>query len=246
MRYEIYLLVGIVSVMGALATTEAGAIDGPPGQVFAHWSFDEKDQDGDIIRDLGPHGFHGTIKSQNDTSLEPVEGVRGQALRFPDNHQSWIELTEGFQLEPPFTITAWVKIVSRRSTMEILGQKAHSWDEGMRFVFSLRRMFFEYSDGDEDIQVRNDVHQTSGDQWAFVAVVHDGQDVALYVDAEQIQKERAAPAVPTSRRALIGNYVVQKETYGFVGTMDELIIMDEALSSEQLVELGLWVLADGS
>ena len=214
----------------------------PPWPIYAYWSFDaDKDQDdASIVRDLGPNELHGTFKTDNDTPIQRVQGLRGEALRFPPEHQSWVALDKRFKLEPPFTIAVWVKPQTRRASMDLLGHKAHSWREGWRFVFSLRRMFLEYSDGKENIQVRRDQHQAQEGQWTFVAAVHDGEHISLHVDGQEVQKEPATKAVISKHQAILGNYVVDKKTYGFIGDMDEFIILQQALTTDELVKLGQW------
>lgn len=229
-------------VIGAIMfpLTCAAAEELPPWPVYAYWSFDAGQGQDDTVRDLGPNGFHGTLKTDNDKPIERVEGVRGQALQFPVGHESWVALEKGFTLEPPFTIAVWVKLQGKRGSMDLLGQKAISWREGQRFVFSLRRMFYEYSDGKENIQVRNDNHQTPEGKWTFVAVVHDGKEISLHVDGQEIQRDAAVQAVPTKRPALLGNYPVKKDAYGVIGQMDEFVILSQALTTEELVQLGQW------
>lgn len=231
--YAAFILAGMLAGWGS----DARAV--PPGEVYAHYTFDAEDFDGVVVRDSGPHGFHGRVESLNETPPAPVAGIRGEAIGFPQGHESWIELDPGFSLTPPFTITVWARVEARRTTMEIIGRKAHSWDQGMRFVFSLRRMLFEYGDGDASHVVRNDLHQTAAGQWVFLAVVHDGEEVALYVDAEEMAREPAFPVKTPNQSALVGNYIIRKDMYGFVGKLDEMILFSEALPPEMLLEVGL-------
>lgn len=212
----------------------------PPGRILAHWSFDADTVVGDTVTDSGPNGFHGTIQSRNDILPETVPGIRGQALRFPSGHEAWIALDRNLSLRPPFTIAAWVKLGARRGTMELLGQKAHSIREGMRLVFSIRQFLFEYSDGAENVIVRFDPHQTKIDQWVFLAVVHDGKEIALYVDGDAVRREPAREGQWSTRPMLIGNYVNHKDEYRFLGTMDEFVILEEALEGPAVAALGRW------
>lgn len=216
-----------------------------PSSILAHWSFDENALDGETVMDSGPMGHHGTIRNRNDTGLVPVPGLRGQALSFPSGHESWVELDRNLSLKPPFTIAAWVKLSARRGTMELLGQKAHTMREGVRLVFSVRQFVFEYGDGAENVFVRFDPHQTKVDQWVFLAVVHDGEQISLYVDGENVQRAAALPAQWSSKPMILGNYVIHKDEYRFLGTMDEVMILSEALDERKIVALGRWALENG-
>lgn len=221
-----------------------------PGAEFsaaaqAYWSFDEETGPGETVRDAGPQKFDGSIRSNNGTVPRLVPGIKGRALYFPSGHESWMEVDRGFRLRPPFTLAVWVKLDSRRNTMELLGQKAHSWKEGMRLVFSARQFAFEYGDGVENIVVRFDPHQTNPGQWVFLAVVHDGEEISLYVDGEPVRREKARPAKWSDRPMFFGNYVNQKDAYRFVGTMDEIVILEEALDGPALCKLGQSILEKG-
>lgn len=232
------LAVALMLLVGQALIADAPHRAESPGAVLAHWTFDEETVEGDTVRDSGPHGFHGTIRNQNEIVPESVPGIRGQGLRFPSGHESWIQLDSRFTLQPPFTITVWTKLGGRRNTMELLGQKGHSWKEGMRLVFSARQFCFEYSDGTENVQIRFDSHLTGLDQWVFLAVVHDGEEIVLYVDGEEVQRAIARPAKWSTRPMFLGNYVLQKDTYRFLGTLDEILILEEALSSQDIAALG--------
>jgi hypothetical protein len=236
-----------VLLAGGLVHAAGSAPKAPelPDSILAHWSFDEKTWDGDTVKDSGPKAYHGTVRSQNDHVPAPVPGIRGQALNFPSGHESWVALDKNLTVRPPFTIAAWVKLSGRRGTMELLGQKAHSNREGLRLVFSARQFFFEYGDGAENVFVRFDPHQTELNQWVFVAVVHDGEEISLYVDGERVQRAAARPAQWSSRPMLLGNYTVDKKDYRFLGAMDEVMILEEALDERGISALGRWALENG-
>jgi hypothetical protein len=236
------VLLGVLG-LGSSVNADTSAKDVPPGKVWAYWSFDAVDIEGNQVRDRGPLGLHATIEGE-EGAIQSTDAVRGQGLHFQNNKQGGLTLprNQNFGIKPPFTLAAWVKPQSRRASMDIFCQKAESWREGVRWVFSPRRLFFEYSEGRGNIQVRYDQHQTQIDQWAFIAVVHDGSHISLYVDGACVKREAAKPMIPTTRQAFIGNYILDKKTYAFVGVLDELIVLREALSDDKLVELGQWTL----
>jgi hypothetical protein len=235
--FALGLLVG-----GSQVSADSSA--NPPGKVWAHWSFDASDvKDGKVL-DRGPLGHHATIEG-DPAAIKLTQGIRGQGLEFAQGHESWIALPRNtaFELRPPFSMAAWVRPQSRRASMDILCQKAESWREGVRWVFSPRRMYFEYSDGKSNLQVRYDQHQTQVGQWAFIAMTHDGKTISLYIDGACVIREKADKLVSTARPAVIGNYTGDKKTYGLVGVLDELMIFREALTEDQILELGQWSLS---
>lgn len=214
----------------------------PSGSILARWTFDQGSVDGSTVEDSGPNRFNGVLRSGNEAIPQIVDGIRGQGLNFQGPHQAWVELDRNLKLQPPFTIAAWVKLTARRGTMEVLGQKAHSWREGVRVVFSARQFFFEYSDGQENIVVRFDPHQTGLNQWVFLAVVHDGEEIALYVDGDEVKRDAARPGKWSSRPLLLGNYVGQKDDYRFLGVLDEVALFNEAFPAALVPSLGRWML----
>lgn len=212
----------------------------PFSSVVAHWSFD--DLNDTRVPDSGPNGYHGVMTGQNEVMPEPAPGIRGNGLRFPPEHRAWVDLDKRLQIAPPFTFAAWVKLETTRGAVELLGQKGHSAREGIRIAFSTRQFRFEYSDGAENIVVAYDPHQTRVGQWAFVAVTHDGNEIALYVDGQEVKRVAARPGVVGRRAMLLGNYAVHKDTYRFVGTMDEVVVLQEALDARGIARLGQWAL----
>lgn len=232
------ILSGCVTV-GMAAPKQAPPV---PGSIVAHWTFDADKTDGTKVEDSGPHGYHGTIHNKNATTPAPAPGIHGDGLNFPSGHQSWVEIDSRLNLQPPFTIAAWVRLSARRASMELVGQKAHTMKEGFRINFSTRQFFFEYSDGAENVIVRYDPHQTNMDQWAFVAVTHNGKEISLYVDGEEVQRAAARRTQWSRKPLLLGNYVNQKNEYNFLGTMDEVIILDRALTGAEITKLGQWLM----
>lgn len=209
-------------------------------KVLAYWSFDEDSVNGDQVKDLGPGGYHGTIKSANEVRPGFVKGVRGTALNFPKGHEAWVEINPPPELKPPFTLTAWVRLNSRQGTAEVIGQKPHSAKDGLRMEFSVRKFALEYSDGAERITVERTMHQASENQWVFLAVVNDGKDVILYLDGWEMARQSASPLRTGQRPLILGNYPLHKDKYRFVGQMDEMILFNEALTKKELIELGVW------
>ncbi len=232
----------------ALGVSAAAQADRPPFRVLAHWSFDEADGDQATVRDTGPHRLHGVLRSEGGAALTRVPGVRGEALRFPRTHQSWVHLdkTDYLKVPPPFTIAVWVKVGdSPREPMEVFSRKNDSWHRGYRLSISRRRITYEYGDGERTLRVRATAPPLSSDHWSMVACVHDGRTIRLYVDAEMIAEERAQPRwARADTVTAIGNYRYKKNQYQYSGDMDELMILRQALSPRQLVDLGLWTLGE--
>src|SRR5690554_4249879 len=72
--------------------------DRPPFPILAHWSFDAVEGDDEAhVRDAGPHELHGQICSKGGDKIKRVPGVRGQALQFPKENRSWVELDDAPQ-----------------------------------------------------------------------------------------------------------------------------------------------------
>lgn len=218
--------------------------DRPPFPMLAHWTFDAVEGDDTLVQDVGPYQLHGQLRSEGGDAVTRVPGVRGEALQFPRRHLSWVALDDvpQWQVSPPFTIAVWVKPQrSSRSQMEIFNHKYDHWRRGYRFAVSSNRIRFEYSDGQDNIHVQIVAPPVSPEHWSFVACVHTGRMIRLFVDGEMVHEERANPRwVRTPGPAAIGNFLGAKQHYGYEGLMDELMFVRRALSSEQLVQLGMW------
>ena len=84
--------------------------------------------------------------------------------------------------------------------------------------------------------------QIADGTWHHVAGVFDGSNLLLYVDGRLAAKDHAnKPAAATSYGLAIGNScsanINTLDKMGFIGTMDDVMMFNHALSAEEISQL---------
>ena len=212
-------------------------VSAAPGQVLARWSFDEAE--GDVAKDSGPHALDGKLSGE----VQRVTGMQGGALHFVEKPVGWVQLpkADALNLQPPFTIAAWIRPELPSATMAIFCQQNDTEPRGYRLRFFWRMLDFRCGDGRDKLAFTSPKYTLPTGYWTHVAVTHDGQTVRLYRNAELLS---AAPGParlePEPQPAVLGSYFGRKDAYHFVGDLDEVVLLSQALDGE-----GLYRLASG-
>lgn len=205
-----------------------------PWPVTAWWSFDE--EAGDVVRDSGPHGLDGTLGG----AVARAPGMHGGGLAFEAGQPGWVSLprTPALDLEPPFTIAAWIRPGAGSSTMEIVSKKHDTAEAGYRFRFFYRMLDFHWGDGQQRHSVTSPRFSVPVGHWCHVAVAHDGQRVVLFVNAAEVAAvdDPARPAAEPAA-AVLANYLGRKDAYPFVGRLDEVVLLAAALEGDEVFRL---------
>lgn len=215
-----------------------------PSPIIGHWSFDaDADNASEVILDQSGNDLHGKIHPASD-SVSFETGSMGSGIRFSDKPAAWVQLptSELLNLQPPYTISAWVKMnASDSGPMEIISKKWDSGGKGFRLRVKGGDLAYEFGSHEVEFEsVKTQGGRLSEGKWAHVAVAHDTEDVSLFINGLKV-----ASVTPQQKKldylsspCVIGNYVGNKEAgYQFVGVIDEVVIVGKALAAEAVLDL---------
>ncbi len=238
---------------------------GPPKQILK-LTFDKPDIEGVKIKDASGSENNAIIKDGETISAECEAGKKiiggkiKDALFFDGIDDSvTIPHTDqlGFQKSDGFTISAWIKPVSREgSDSQIIVRKkpasfGQPWPYSINFAkekdgeVQNKRIQFVVATGqnetDRFIVVTSD-KQIPLNQWTFVTALWDGNHIKLYVNgAFESQVEFNGPIISGAdqgklpRSLSIGSGDVFEGVFN--GLIDEVSIYDAPLNNEDIVKL---------
>ena len=183
------------------------------------------------------------------------DGVVGNALLF-DGYSTWIERPNDQTIQPynQMTISAWVAPQSfewgdRKLASAIVNQHDRFAKEGfMLGIYRHGTWAFEVGMGDKWFQLLADGENAlPAHQWSFVTAVVDGNAgvMRLYLNGEQVDEQTFARTLainPTTQPLMIGRHNDASIINGvfranmFNGLMDDLTILDRAMTPEEVME----------
>ena len=150
-------------------------------------------------------------------------------------------------LNPPqFTLAAWLKTTRKDAAWRRIFDKG-SWNSaGVEEGYDLTMggddkgrsfrggVFLEVSG-----RAPGTKSQVTDGAWHHVAGVFDGSILQLYLDGNMAATDHVTkPLAPTSYDLAIGNTCSgSANTSGFIGTMDDVMIFNRALSPEEITRL---------
>lgn len=209
------------------------------GDIVALWLFDEGN--GDVAKDSSGNGHDGNLTN----GPKWVEGKFGKALEF-DGVDDYVDPgVFPITYNNAFTAMIWVYPTQLRFEQTI--GRGQSWD-----------------DQDGDIQLRIEdaqghvkphlwagswvVFQSAGavkaNEWSHLAMTFDGEKLLLYINGELDAMSATAGAPGEDKGndnpAFIGCYLDQDGVATgshYVGIMDDICYMDEALEQEKIGEI---------
>ncbi len=219
----------VVCVLLAAAVQAADA----PGPVVAHWALDAAD--GGVLTDSGPN--HLDAKLEGKAAPRFVAGQVGQAwdLTLADQAAGVVPAQAVLDLQPPFTIAAWIRPTELSRAMEIVCRKGDGDNLGYRFRYGWGALYFLLGDGQESVTVSTKTRTIDTNHWVHVAATHDGRTVRLFLNCEEsVATDTKAVPAPSKRALLLGNYVGRRDAYPFIGQMDDIWILGAAMDGEAL------------
>lgn len=212
-----------------------------PGELVAYFTFNKevKPVPGKF-RDSGPNDFHASVMPPDDTTVTLDDGTMYEGLYLSGGEAS-VELPNAamLNLKPPFTIALWINPHEGGSnTMEIVNKK---WDAdmcGFRLRYVSNMLSYNFGNGHEEVNLMSAPGALISRRWQHVAVVHDEGKVFLYVNGLVVAAEQSEliPA-DTVFPIRIGQYVGDKKAYSYRGIMDELVILQGAMTSEDILKI---------
>ena len=239
--------IALVSILSVFCQGARASSDQPhmPAPLIGYWSFDETDRDSPTtVLDASGNGLHATLVTDPVSDAALKSGICGQSIHASDTSAAWVQLPESelLDLQPPFTIAAWVKPRSSE-VMEIVCKKWDSDGRGFRLRSDSGMLLYEFGNAKKTFEtVKAQDRRLSEDKWSHVAVTHTADRVSLYING--INVARMSPKLTSldhvRNACIIGNYVGNKEAgYQFVGIIDEVVIVGRALSSEAVLDLAV-------
>jgi PKD repeat protein len=204
------------------------------GDTLAYWPFD-----GATAADVSAGDYDGTINTGVTTGVEGVQNTT--AYEFDGT--GWVELPGFPNLQRSFTVAGWI----RTDDPDEQGQRILVDDASNTGGYALSvgdpgggeiRL---YSRAQSPVSVDSTTGPIRADSWQFVVGVvdRDADRRRIYVDGKAVANESVSGAIGTDEGvAAIGGEVPGGETENrFDGRIDELRVLDRALSAEAALEL---------
>ena len=196
-------------------------------EILALWLFDERQ--GNVAKDSSGNGVDGQIKG-----AKYVKGKYGTALKFDGDDFVHLGVPKVFKegIDQAFTVETWVKTdkapPADHSTIIIIQTGGPI---AMGFTQSTGGGLYGYAGGASKI---TDPDKFPVGEWVHVAQTYDGKTQKLYRNGKEIANKEVVNAVTHTDDAwTIGAWSTQ-EQYFLEATLDELRVLNEALSPEKL------------
>ncbi len=250
----------VLFVLGILVFVPSVVCAGYPPRngTVAYWNFDEGS--GTIATDISGNGNDGIIYGANWTS-----GKVGKALSF-DGVDDYVDIGNNQSysfIEGEFTIEAWIKTTSNHRDNEIVAKGASCADGGYKLITceGFLRGSFNNKDANPYYQIISTQKINDG-KWHHVAFVVKGLKTSntyayLYIDGEKAEIKLGAITylstgkmievgegpfdtrgwnISTNSRLGIGYSKGAICPHFFNGLIDEVRILNRALSEEEIIE----------
>jgi hypothetical protein len=145
---------------------------------------------------------------------------------------------QSLNITEEITITAWIYPLSSSGNMDIVTKK--NWDSvhyGYRLQQNWGNLLFVWGNGTNYFQNKTGTIEVG--KWQHVAVTYDQETLVLYIDGVAVLTEsRDEPIVNNDDPILIGCYGhCNGATYVYNGSIDDVMIFNHALSSNQIQSL---------
>jgi DNA-directed RNA polymerase subunit RPC12/RpoP len=216
---------------------------GFPQGLVLYYNFDSPPTNG-VVLDLSPSGNHGRATGVEWTA----QGQRGGAFQFTGMNSA-VRVPNHSSLNPEeITLAAWIKSDRREGGWGRIFDKNVSHGYALcvaadgQYVKSAGKLHWKItSEGREAVTLSDRV--IADGRWHHVAATHDGREIHLYVDGEHQTKEAAIlrqwkGRLPENDSDLtIGGNLAGE---GFIGTIDEPMIFNRALSADEVHLLHQW------
>ena len=235
------LIMLVTLVLCNLSLFCEGAI--PKDNLVLYLSMDEGE--GDQVEDGSGNGNDGVVIGNPAW----VEGKFGIAMEL-DGVDDVVEVENSDSLNPKeITITLWVKlgVVPAPAYNGIISKWEPSWSGYLIQAFVDHPIEPLIANGSTFAAIRG-LEGAEQDVWYHVAVVWDGKTLSMYIDGEKPDYDVGASdhEMPGEMKVPEVNLLIGKRHDGdfFMGTVDEVMIFNKALSLEEIksiMEQGLEV-----
>jgi RHS repeat-associated protein len=196
--------------------------------------------------DDAPNGINGTLQGSPQPTAD-AQGNAGQAYSFATNDYISIPGSQSkyafVHNTGKFTISVFVKLSNIDARSMIIGNTTTSVDKGFFLMYEnyagladhqLRFTFVKAVSG-QAFNVVGAVRTINDTNWHHVSVVGDGEVIRFYVDG----RPDGAPQPITATYLTTGNAtnnlsLAKVATLPFVGSLDEVTILNRALTPDEL------------
>ena len=208
--------------------------------LVSFWTFDEKDIDDDIVKDIWG-GHHGTMK---DTKI--VAGIINEALEFNGSSGSVsVPNDPDFDLADAFTLEVWINVSSLQHRNSIMTKFASPAKMYLEYAVEARGLWvwLGHSNGSAFVQAIAAGEQTQSwvDQWTHVVATWDKDEddglLGLYANGEEgnyeLQNSLKKSITPNDLPWTIGA-MPSAPGRVFDGKIDEVRIYSKRLSDAEI------------
>ncbi len=203
---------------------------GVPADVLLQFPFDGNGNG------LTAHGLEITVP---DTGIEFVPGVRGQAIWF-DGNGAEIQVKGAGELpiQDAMTLEFWFKPEGdnpvRKSRSYICA--AHSTTFYVGYVAGSNQLEARLTTVDGVAKLKGKRKAVTDDTWHHIALVYDGKDVLLYLDGDVTAQQPATGMVDLKPKLSFDIGTWYKTNQALYGSLDELRLLNRAMSAEQIAK----------
>lgn len=202
--------------------------------LIAYYAFDGLD--GNTLKDQSGRNHHGSVK--NNDQFIVADGVFGNGGQFSNRNSVLIPSTKRLSKGDALTVMMWVRPQTVDGRVKFISKR--SYDSQFNYFFMGMNdggPFAGVGDGDL-ITATPKTFQIEADEWSHLCFVIDGnQSIRFYVNGEM---KEVIDSDTTGFNTLNASMSLGSDFEGsedfFSGVMDELIMIGEALSSEEIKE----------
>ena len=200
-----------------------------PESLMGMWDFDQGQ--GGTVEDASPNGNDGEI-----VDAKRVEGKEGMGIEFDGSNHVVIPASESTDdFLDGFTYLLWVKPLGNPSGphVRLIERDWHNPNIliGPNDFYSS----FLFNGVIDNSQIRGGTWEM--EEWSFVALTHDGETLALYVDGETVADLKVGKPTFTQNNESGSIWLAGwkgRPGWDFEGVLDEVAIFNAALSEDDL------------
>ncbi len=178
-----------------------------------------------------------TMKQIPDKGIEFVGGPRGKAIRFDGSGaQLRVEGVGSLAIQDAFTLEFWLKPEGhnpqRRSATYTCA--AHSSTFSVSYDAFDNRLWARLQVSGKKMRLRGQKGVVQKDIWQHVALTFDTGQIALYLDGEVTARDSTSGTMDLKPKLdfVVGTWY--KTNQAFYGAIDELRLLDRALSEDEI------------
>ena len=172
-----------------------------PNDMFASYYW--LDDDGPTYIDHSPNGFDGTGNTEKSNG---VACLSSQGFNIIDDEQQFISLPYDGLSNQPFSVSMWVKLISKFKTRTFYSR---GYDYiGNRWSFNIGHSYINHivasvrQEDESTVDVYSDIIDT--DQWHHIAASYTGTQLQLFING-YLESEDTATILTTTNGGFIGS-----------------------------------------